>query len=173
MASTQEPPSSIRIARIGAEQAASAFAFAQEYFAAASVVARENLQQFIHEYFCQGAGWWHAYPATIEDQSQPIGCVGLRYIALQNAPGERSSEIKRMYVQLKYRSQGIAEKLLHTAEHFAHQSGYSWIYLDTTDEMKAAARLYLRNGYQFCERYNQNPQATIFLRKRLNVKEKS
>jgi hypothetical protein len=39
--------------------------------------------------------------------------------------------------------------------------------LDTTNEMVAAARLYERNGFVRCERYNENPQAAIFMRKRL------
>ena len=41
------------------------------------------------------------------------------------------------------------------------------IYLDTTDEMIAAARLYEQNGYEPCDRYNENPQATIFKKKNL------
>ncbi len=52
-------------------------------------------------------------------------------------------------------------------EKSAAELGYEWLYLDTTDEMHAAQRLYQRSGYQVCERYNENPQATIFLRKPL------
>ena len=39
------------------------------------------------------------------------------------------------------------EKLLAAAERFAREAGYAWIYLDTTSQMVAAARLYERNGY--------------------------
>jgi ribosomal protein S18 acetylase RimI-like enzyme len=72
-----------------------------------------------------------------------------------------------MYVRDKFRGRGIAQKLLTAAEGFACEAGDTWIYLDTTSQMVAAARLYERNGYERCERYNQNPQATIFMRKKL------
>ena len=67
----------------------------------------------------------------------------------------------------KFRGRGIAQKLLAAAERFAREAGYAWIYLDTPSQMVAAARLYERNRYERCERYNQNPQATIFMRKKL------
>ena len=66
-----------------------------------------------------------------------------------------------------WRGRGISQKLLEAAERFAGESGYQWIYLDTTDGMAAAVRLYERNGYRRCGRYNQNPQATIFMCKQL------
>ena len=72
-----------------------------------------------------------------------------------------------MYVRPAWRGLGLAQKLLEAAECLAREAGYRSIYLDTTDEMLAAARLYERNGYQRCERYNENPQATIFMRKKL------
>jgi len=72
-----------------------------------------------------------------------------------------------MYVRPEVRGQGVAQELLEAAEKFAHTAGYHWVYLDTADDMKAAARFYQRNGFQPCERYNDNPQATIFMRKRL------
>ena len=39
----------------------------------------------------------------------------------------------------------------------------------STDAMQAARRLYERNGYERCERYNRNPQATVFMSKRLGA----
>jgi ribosomal protein S18 acetylase RimI-like enzyme len=73
-----------------------------------------------------------------------------------------------MYVREAYRGLGIAQRLLEQAESFAKAAGYRRIFLDTTDEMRAAAGLYERNGYRRCPRYNQNPQATIFMSKDLN-----
>lgn len=75
-----------------------------------------------------------------------------------------------MYVREKFRGQGIAQRLLEAAEQFARGAGYVWVYLDTTNEMKAAVKLYERNGFARCERYNQNPQAAIFMRKKLTKK---
>jgi hypothetical protein len=41
------------------------------------------------------------------------------------------------------------------------------LYLDTKDDLDNAIRFYLRHGYKCCGRYNRNPQATMFMRKRL------
>ena len=43
-----------------------------------------------------------------------------------------TSEIKRMYVPPARRGQGISQRLLETAERFVKESGYQWIYLDST-----------------------------------------
>jgi hypothetical protein len=41
--------------------------------------------------------------------------------------------------------------------------------LDTADNMRSAIRFYEQQGYKRCARYNQNPQATIFMRKELRA----
>jgi len=55
--------------------------------------------------------------------------------------------------------------LLEALEKYAGGRGYKWLYLDTAADMGAAARFYQRKGFQDCARYNQNPQAAIFMRK--------
>ena len=52
-------------------------------------------------------------------------------------------------------------------EQFARESGLEWIYLDSYDDLKPAIALYERRGYSRCDRYNDNPQATLFMRKRI------
>ena len=42
-----------------------------------------------------------------------------------------------------------------------------WIYLDTGPNFTAAQSMYPARGYEACKRYNDNPQATCFFRKRL------
>jgi len=64
-----------------------------------------------------------------------------------------------------YRGQGLADLLLAALESYARESGYRWLYLDTAADMKAAARFYKRQGFSSCERYNENPQAAIFMSK--------
>ena len=76
-------------------------------------------------------------------------------------------ELKRMYVQPPYRGRGIAESLLGSLEAYARDFGYRWAYLDTKDDLIPAIRFYEHHGYERCERYNENPQATIFMRRRL------
>jgi len=72
-----------------------------------------------------------------------------------------------MYVRPEARGQGIAERLLKALEEYAVQAGYQTLYLDTKDDLTTAIRFYQRHGYEACERYNENPQATMFMRKGL------
>ena len=53
-------------------------------------------------------------------------------------------------------------------EAYALEKAADWVYLDSKDDLKDAIRLYVKRGYQACDRYNDNPQATVFLRKKLN-----
>ena len=154
----------IEICRASAAEAEAAFALVEEYFEAIGVALREDQDKFVNEYFGEGRGLWLARIG-----GGLAGCVGLRRLQLPDGfpEGLPCSEIKRMYVRDRFRGQGIAQKLLTAAERFARDAGYAWIYLDTTSQMAAAARLYERNAYERCGRYNQNPQATIFMRKKL------
>jgi GNAT superfamily N-acetyltransferase len=72
-----------------------------------------------------------------------------------------------MYVRAALRGKGIADMLLKALEAYARQCCYEWLYLDTMLSMEAAARFYERNAYIRCERYNDNPQAGLFMRKHL------
>ena len=72
-----------------------------------------------------------------------------------------------MYVRSGFRGRGAALALLVALEQYAEASGYQWLYLDSKDDLKDAIRFYHRHGYEPCERYNRNTQATIFLRKPL------
>ena len=155
----------IEISRASAAEADAAFSFVEEYFAAVDVVSREERNEFALEYFGEGHGLWLA-----RVHGDLAGCVGLRKLQCPDGfvdEGQRRAEIKRMYVRERFRGRGIAQRLLEAAEEFARGEGYTWVYLDTTNEMVAAGRLYERNDYQRCERYNENPQATIFMRKNL------
>ena len=72
-----------------------------------------------------------------------------------------------MYVQPANRGRGIAAALYGSLETNAENFGYQHLYLDTTDEMLAARSFYEALGYESCPRYNDNPQATLFMRKEL------
>jgi GNAT superfamily N-acetyltransferase len=150
-------PCAIEIRHATLAELDDAYALVCEYYEAAGVVERDTEEAFFRDYFCAGAGVWLA-----RSGDYIIGCIALRRLREPH-----SGEIKRMYVKPEARGRGIAQQLLDTVEAFARASGYRWIYLDTTDQMRAAASLYQRNGYQACPRYNDNPQATIFMRKLL------
>ena len=134
-----------------------AYAIVSEYYEAAKVVARESEERFRSEYFAPDSGIFLASEGT-----NLAGCIALRAMNKTDA-----AEIKRLYVRPAWRGRGIAQKLLDQAESFAKNVGYSLVYLDTAADMLAAAHLYERNGYKRCERYNDNPQAAIFMHKEL------
>lgn len=147
------------IVRATTSQTADARMLLNEYYREAGVIQKdtaETLQRFLTD---PDLGFWIAY---VEDM--PAGCVVLRPLE-----GFRSAgECKRLYVRAQFRRRGIAEDLLDSMEeHARSSSSLSWIYLDSKDDLQAAIALYRRRGYKSCARYNDNPQATVFLRKSL------
>lgn len=93
--------------------------------------------------------------------SELVGCVVLR--ALPSIPD--AGECKRLYVRPAARGRHVASLLLDALEEHARAQNLRWIYLDTYDDLKPAIALYQQRGYKVCERYNDNPQATLFMRK--------
>jgi DNA-binding MarR family transcriptional regulator/GNAT superfamily N-acetyltransferase len=133
-----------------------ALAILQEYYEAVHVVQRDqpaSLQKIVD---APASGIWLAYLAD-----KVVGCVVLR--KLMSIPF--ASECKRLYVAPSARGNRIADHLLDAQESFARSQGVEWIYLDSYHDLKTAIALYERRGYQRCERYNDNPQATLFMRK--------
>ncbi len=133
-------------------------AILEEYYEAVHVVQRDtpgSIQQIID---VPASGVWLAY---LEDRV--VGCVVLR--KLETIPS--ASECKRLYVKPSARGNRIADQLLDAQEAYARSQGVEWIYLDSYDDLKTAIALYERRGYEHCARYNDNPQATLFMRKRI------
>lgn len=147
----------IRIERVRAATS-EALELLDEYYEAVDVVLRdtpEKMQALLDE---PDSALWLAYLGE-----ELAGCVMVR--PLPKMP--RSCECKRLYVRPAARGHHIADRLMDALEDFARAARLEWIYLDTYDDLKAAIALYERRGYQRCDRYNENPQATVFLRKRL------
>jgi ribosomal protein S18 acetylase RimI-like enzyme len=147
-----------KIRRALLEELDQAFAMVTEYYEAERVVVREDREAFRQQYFSDDAGVWLA-----SCDGEDVGCIALRSLDAAS----KSSEIKRLYVRPAYRGRGVADLLLQELEDFARKSGYAWIYLDTAAHMLAAARFYERHQFERCEKYNDNPQAALFMRKRL------
>lgn len=148
----------LTVHRATAENCEDAWKIIEEYYEAARVVARDAKEDCAHIYFVDGAGVWLATLAA-----DVVGCIALRPLGSIAGAGE----VKRLYVQPEVRGRGIAAELYRALEHYAQECGYEWLFLDTTDEMVAAQRFYAALGYQLTARYNENPQATIFMRKAL------
>jgi GNAT superfamily N-acetyltransferase len=150
----------LKIWRAKQDEWEAAYQIVHEYYEAAGVVARDSKDEFAQFYFCDGAGVWLA-----REEETAIGCIALRSL-----PGlEASGEIKRLYVRPEHRKAGVAQALLEALEAYAVKFGYQWLLLDSAPGMDDAVRLYQRNGYEVCPRYNDNPQANIFLRKRISA----
>jgi ribosomal protein S18 acetylase RimI-like enzyme len=151
--------SDIAIHRAEPRDGSTAYAVVEEYYRAAGVVARDSPEEFARMYFAGDAGVWLA---SAENRAI-AGCIALRRLL----EFENSAEIKRLYVRPAFRGSGIAKLLLTALERFARDCGYRRLYLDTASDMLAAQRFYRDSGYLPCARYNDNPQAAIFLMKEL------
>jgi GNAT superfamily N-acetyltransferase len=155
---TNRPTNQLSVRRATSQESDAAWAIVEEYYEAAGVVARDAKDDFERIYFGDGAGVWLASIANTV-----VGCVALRPLA----KFAHSAEVKRLYVRLQHRGLGIAKGLYESLEEYARARGYEWLYLDTTDDMVAAHRFYAALGFALTTRYNDNPQATIFMRKDL------
>ncbi len=149
----------LRVWRVGEKDRETAFQLVEEYNDAVDVMLRDSPESFGEDYFRPGAGFWLA-----QSKKQVAGCIALRPLRTR----EQAGEIKRLYVRPEFRGSGTALALLVALEQYAEASGYEWLYLDSKDDLKAALRFYDRHGYETCERYNRNQQATVFLRKALH-----
>ena len=148
----------LRVWRAGERDQDTAYRLVDEYNEAVGVLVRDSPESFRREYFGAGAGLWLA-----QAKSEIVGCIALRPLTQR----EHAAEVKRLYVRPAFRGTGAALALLVALEQFAEAHGYEWLYLDSKDDLTAALRFYARHGYEPCARYNENPQATVFLRKAL------
>jgi GNAT superfamily N-acetyltransferase len=150
-------PDSIRIVRLSKFNR-DALRLLEEYYEAVGVVKRDTPAtiQKIVDAPCSGV--WLAYFGE-----KAVGCVMLRRLGSIPFAGE----CKRLYAQPAARGHRIAVRLLDAQEDFARRSRLRWIYLDSYDDLKVAIALYRKRGYISCKRYNDNPQATVFLRKNI------
>jgi DNA-binding MarR family transcriptional regulator/ribosomal protein S18 acetylase RimI-like enzyme len=147
-----------KVVRASLSHATDARTLLNEYYHHVDVKHRDT-PDTIHKLLTSpDSGFWIAY----------VGDTAAGCVALKPLKGFRSAaECKRLYVRAQFRRRGIAEALLDAMEAFARSSSLRWIYLDSKDDLQVAIALYRRRGYKPCERYNDNTQATIFLRKSL------
>ena len=147
------------VRRASARDTEAATMLLREYDVSLGSAKREDQPETIAAFIGElGAGLWLA-----EVDAQPAGCVVLWL--LPEIDG--AAECKRLYVRPAFRCRGIAGALLDRLEGHALGLGRRWIYLDSKDDHPEALRIYRRRGYVACPRYNDNPLATIFMRKAL------
>ena len=119
---------------------------------------REDIAAYLRE---PGGMWLARHAGGV------VGVIGLRPLATIAG----ACEIKRLYVDPGHRGRGVADALLDAVEEAAVARGYTHAYLDTRGDLQAAIAFYRRRGYETCERYNDNPEATTFMRRRFRAPE--
>jgi GNAT superfamily N-acetyltransferase len=85
----------------------------------------------------------------------PVGCVGVRRFS-----GD-ICEMKRLYVRMGYRRQGIGRRLAIASLQAAHDLGYLRMRLDTVAKMIEALALYRTLGFTEIEPYRPNPMPEV------------
>jgi len=71
----------------------------------------------------------------------PVGCGAIRPLDFENI------ELKRFYVDINYRNNGIATKLLRFLEKQAEYLSFKTMLLETGNKQPEAIGLYRKNGY--------------------------
>jgi len=88
----------------------------------------------------------------------PAGCIALRPC------GEKSCEMKRLYIRPAYRGQGFGRTLAKRVISDARAIGYSTMVLDTLPFMHGAIHLYTSLGFVQRSAYYDTPlQETVFM----------
>jgi ribosomal protein S18 acetylase RimI-like enzyme len=152
--STHMPLSPPRIESVDEDAIERLDALIQRYQDENAVVVRED-QGSLRAALGYGG---RAFIATGE--AGDMGCVVVRPTPAEPA----ACEMKRLYVVAQHRGTGVGRALVETLLAEAAAMGYRVVLLDTADGMDAAQHLYERLGFRDCAPYNDNPQASRFMR---------
>jgi len=98
----------------------------------------------------------------IEDAGRVLGCGGIRQLS------SGRFEVKHLWVRPQGRGAGLGRQLVAELERCAREWGASELVLDTNESLAAAGGLYRSSGFETCEPYNDNPNATTWYRKQLS-----
>src|SRR3954471_2532112 len=101
-----------------------------------------------------------------DDAGAVVGCGGVRRLEDDEA-GPRF-EVKHLWLRPETRGRGWGRALLAELERRARQLGGATLVLDTNASLLAAGGLYRSSGFTEIAPYNDNPNATHWLRKALD-----
>lgn len=96
----------------------------------------QSFFEFLRDYDPERDRLWCA-----EHAGRTIGCIGVK------GRGERA-QLRWFLLEPEYRGMGLGRRLLQSALDFARERGYESAYLDTTDDLHDALRLYRRAGFE-------------------------
>ena len=92
------------------------------------------------------------------DNDQVIGTVALKKL------DDNTAELKALYLDRRYRGQGLGKLLIDTIIGEARTSEFKTIVLDSMKQYKEARKLYEKCGFTDCSRYNDNTYADVFMK---------
>ncbi|UOB19271.1 GNAT family N-acetyltransferase [Abyssalbus ytuae] len=97
------------------------------------------------------------------DGHKAIGCGAFKEF------DKNSAEVKRMFVDEKYRGKGVSRLILNEIEQWAGQEGYNVCMLETGKNMLGAIQFYKKNGYSFIDNYGPyvNAPNSVCMKKEL------
>jgi ribosomal protein S18 acetylase RimI-like enzyme len=102
----------------------------------------------------------HGVFLIAKENNKVVGCVGIR--KLEN----NICEMKRLFVNDRYRGNGIGKKLVEMITKEAKLKHYEKMRLDTLNTMEDALNIYRKNGFYEIEPYNNNPvNGVVYLEK--------
>lgn len=100
---------------------------------------------------------YEAFWCLVEDGAEVAGCVGVRALS------EDVCELKTLFVYERLQGQGWGRRLAERAVGFARERGFRAMRLDTISTSANAIGLYRRLGFRDIDRYDDNPQADVFM----------
>jgi putative acetyltransferase len=93
-------------------------------------------------------------------EGDAAGCVAILERVLEH--GERAAEMKRLWVEPRFRGLGLGRGLVNVAIQWAQSRGCRALVLDTVHEaMPEAGALYRSMGFEETGRYNDNPLSGV------------
>lgn len=104
---------------------------------------------------------------NLSGEPADVGCGGIRRI--DDGPQGARFELKHLWVQPHARRIGLGRALVEELERRARELGAAELVLDTNDSLAEAAALYRALGLTPIEPFNDNPNATAWLGKRLDL----
>ncbi len=89
------------------------------------------------------------YVIVAYQNDTPVGCGAIKEYS------QNTMEVKRMYVSINNRGQGIASIILKELEHWAEELNYDKCILETGYKQPEAIELYKKNNYKIIPNYGQ------------------
>lgn len=114
--------------------------------------AHSDLRRIPAEYQQNGGGFW-----LMRLSGQILGTVAARRLPRNIA------EVKRLNVLEQHRGRGLGDRLLRHALAHTVAKGFDAVRLDTIRNTDAAVRLFQKYGFVEIARYNDNPDADLFM----------